>query len=184
MDPRTRLLLDAPILPTLLRLAIPNVLTTLVQAATGLIEAYFIGKLGTEALAGVALVFPGIMLMQMMSAGAMGGGVSSAIARALGASRRDDADAVVLHALVIAAIFAAVFTVAALAGGPWLYAALGGRGGALAVALTYSNIVFSGAILIWLFNTLANIVRGTGNTLVPALVTLVGAVLLIPLSPA
>jgi putative MATE family efflux protein len=184
VDPRTRLLLDAPILPTLLRLAVPNVLTTLVQAATGLIEAYFIGKLGTEALAGVALVFPGIMLMQMMSAGAMGGGVSSAIARALGASRRDDADAVVLHALVIAAIFAAVFTVAALAGGPWLYAALGGRGGALAVALTYSNIVFSGAILIWLFNTLANIVRGTGNTLVPALVTLVGAVLLIPLSPA
>ena len=29
--------------------------------------------LGTDALAGVALVFPGVMLMQMMSAGAMGG---------------------------------------------------------------------------------------------------------------
>src|SRR5437660_6346838 len=103
LDARTRTLLEAPIVPTLLRLAIPNVITTLVQASTGLIEAYFIGMLGTDALAGTALVVPGIMLMQMMSAGAMGGGVSSAIARALGSGRRNDADALVVHALVIAA---------------------------------------------------------------------------------
>ena len=75
MDARTRGLLEAPIASTLLRLALPNMVTTLVQASTGLIETYFIGKLGTDALAGVALVFPGVMLMQMMSAGAMGGGV-------------------------------------------------------------------------------------------------------------
>ena len=115
VDPRTKVLLEAPIAPTLLRLAIPNVVTTLVQASTGLIETYFIGKLGTDALAGVALVFPGVMLMQMMSAGAMGGGVSSAIARALGSGRRDDADATILHALIIAAGFAAFFSVAMLA---------------------------------------------------------------------
>ena len=168
MDPRTKALIEAPIAPTLLRLAIPNVITTLVQASTGLIETYFIGKLGTDALAGVALVFPGVMLMQMMSAGAMGGGVSSAIARALGAGRREDADATILHALIIASGLRGVLQRAMLAGGPSLYAALGGRGGSLAVALTYSNIVFAGVILIWLFNTLANVIRGTGNTFVPA----------------
>ena len=102
LDPRTKALIEAPIARTLLRLAIPNITTTLVQASTGLIETYFIGKLGTNALAGVALVFPGVMLMQMTSAGAMGGGVSSAIARALGAGRREDADATILHALIIA----------------------------------------------------------------------------------
>jgi MATE family, multidrug efflux pump len=184
MDPRTKVLIEAPITPTLLRLAIPNVVTTVVQASTGLIETYFIGKLGTDALAGVALVFPGVMLMQMMSAGAMGGGVSSAIARALGAGRREDANATILHALVIATCFAAFFTVTMIAAGPWLYSALGGRGGSLAVALTYSNIVFAGVILIWLFNTLANVIRGTGNTFVPALVTIAGAALLVPLSAA
>ncbi len=182
MDPRTKALLEAPILPTLLRLAVPNVVTTLVQAATGLIEAYFIGRLGTDALAGVALVFPGLMLMQMMSAGAMGGGVSSSIARTLGAGRRDDANALVLHALLIALGCAAFFSVAVIAAGPWMYAALGGRGGSLAAALTYSNIVFTGVVLIWLFNTLANVIRGTGNTFVPAVVTVAGAVLLVPLS--
>src|SRR5215510_1052381 len=83
-DPRTRKLIEAPITPTLLRLAAPNVLVMVVQASVGLIETYFVGKLGTDALAGVALVFPALMLMQMMSAGAMGGGISSAIARAGG----------------------------------------------------------------------------------------------------
>src|SRR3989441_12885146 len=98
-DSRTRLLLEGPIVGTLLRLATPNVLVMFVQASVGLIETYFVAKLGTDALAGVALVFPVLMLMQMMSAGAMGGGISSAIARALGAGRRADADALVLHAL-------------------------------------------------------------------------------------
>ena len=78
----------------------------------------------------------------------------------------------------------AFFSVAVLAGGPWLYAALGGRGGSLDAALAYSNVVFAGVVLIWLFNTLANVIRGTGNTFVPALVTLGGAVLLVPLSAA
>src|ERR1700751_4605704 len=108
-DPRTRLLLEAPIAPTLLRLAAPNVLVMLAQASVGLIETYFAGKLGTAALAGVALVFPVVMLMQMMSAGAMGGGISSAVARALGRGNRADADALAVHALAIACIFGLFF---------------------------------------------------------------------------
>jgi Na+-driven multidrug efflux pump len=123
------------------------------------------------------------MLMQMMSAGAMGGGISSAIARALGGGRRDDADALVLHALVISALTGLLFTMGALAGGPALYRALGGQGQSLDAALAYSNIVFGGAILLWVFNSLASALRGTGNMIVPAVVICVGAVILIPLSP-
>ena len=182
-DRRTRQLIEAPITPTLLRLAAPNVLVMVVQASVGLIETYFVGKLGTDALAGVALVFPALMLMQMMSAGAMGGGISSAIARALGAGRRADADALALHALAIAVVFGLAFTAAVLAGGPWLYGAMGGTGASLAAALTYSNVIFAGAVLLWLFNSLANVIRGTGNMAVPAVVTCIGAAALIPLSP-
>ncbi len=183
LNPRTRMLLEAPIAPTLLRLAAPNVLVMLAQAGVGLIETYFVGKLGTDALAGMALVFPVVMLMQMTSAGAMGGGIASAIARALGARRRDDADALVLHALAIAAVFALVFTVAVVGGGRWLYARMGGTGGALDAALVYSNWVFAGAFLVWLFNTLSAVIRGTGNMAVPAYVTVLGALVLVPLSP-
>jgi len=182
-DARTRVLLEASIPATLVRLGTPNVLVMLAQAAVGLIETYFVGQLGTDALAGVTLVFPVLMLMQMMSGGAMGGGISSAIARALGAGRRDDADALAAHALAIGLGFGAAFTLAVLVGGGWLYGAMGGRGPSLDAALTYSHVIFSAAILIWTFNSLASVIRGTGNMAVPAIVTSVGAAGLIPLSP-
>ncbi len=182
-DPRTAALIGGPIASTLVRLAAPNMLVMLAQSSVGLVETYFVGKLGTDALAGVALVFPVVMLMQMMSAGAMGGGISSAIARALGSGRRADADALALHALIIAVVFGLAFTFALLVGGRWLYAEMGGSGAALAAALTYSGVVFAAAILVWLFNSLANVIRGTGNMATPAIVTCAGVVVLIPLSP-
>ena len=163
MNPRTRALLEAPILPTLLRLGAPNVAVMLAQAGVGLIETYFVGQLGTDALAGMALVFPLVMLMQTTSAGAMGGGIASAIARALGARRSADANALVLHAVVVALGFGLLFTAAMLGGGRWIYTRMGGAGGALDAALSYSNWVFAGAVLVWLFNSLAAVIRGTGN---------------------
>ncbi|MEB0058820.1 MULTISPECIES: MATE family efflux transporter [unclassified Variovorax] len=183
IDSRTRLLLEAPIVPTLLRLAAPNIVVMVAQAAVGLIETYFVGKLGLDALAGMALVFPIVMLMQMTSAGAMGGGIASSIARALGAGRRGDADALVVHAGVIALGFGVAFSAVLLLGGRWLYALMGGSGAALEAALTYSHWVFAGAILVWMFNSLAAVIRGTGNMAVPANVTVVGVVFLIPVSP-
>jgi putative MATE family efflux protein len=183
MEARTRALLQGPILPTLARMAWPNVLVMVAQAATGLIETYWVGRLGTDALAGMALVFPGVMLTQMISAGAMGGGISSAIARALGAGRRAEADALVLHAVVINVALGVSFAAAVLIWGRPLYALMGGEGASLEAALIYSNVVFGGSVLFWLMNGLASVIRGTGNMLVPALVICAGAVLLVPLSP-
>ena len=183
MSPRTRALLHGPIVPTLLWMAWPNVLVMVAQAATGLIETWFVAKLGTDALAGMALVFPGVMLMQMISAGAMGGGISSAIARALGAGRRDQADALVMHALIINIALGVTFSIIMLAFGRPIYRALGGEGAELEAALAYSNVVFAGNVLLWVLNGLASVIRGTGNMLVPALVICAGVVVLIPLSP-
>jgi putative MATE family efflux protein len=183
LSPRTRGLLHGPIVATLLRMAWPNVLVMFAQAATGLIETWFVAKLGTDALAGMALVFPGVMLMQMISAGAMGGGISSAIARALGAGRREEADALVSHALVISIALGAAFSTIMLLFGRSIYRALGGEGGELEAALSYSNVVFAGNVLLWVMNGLANVVRGTGNMLIPASVICIGVVVLVPLSP-
>jgi putative MATE family efflux protein len=181
---QTRQLLDGPVTPTLLRLAAPNVLVIMLQAAVSTLDAIFVGWLGSDALAGVSLVFPLVMLMQTMSAGGMGGGVASAIARALGAGRRTDAHALVVHALLIALAMAACFTAAMVMGGPALYRAMGGTGGALDSAVAYSNVVFGGAVAYWLFNTLGSVVRGTGNMGLPATTMLMAAVIYVGLSPA
>src|SRR5882762_119106 len=136
MDPRpvaaaTRRLLEGPIAPTLLRLAAPNVVMLVAQVAISVLEAYFVGWLGADALAGVSVTFPLVMLMQTMSAGGMGGGVASSVARALGAGRRADASRLVTHAIVIALVMAALFTVVVLGGGGGMYHAMGARDGAL-----------------------------------------------------
>ena len=184
LDRRTRTLLDAPLLALLLRLAAPNILLMLAQSATGLIETYFVGKLGTDALAGVSIVFPGVMLMQMLSGGAMGGGISSSIARALGSGRKDDASNLVWHALVINGVLGLICSLGMLMYGEPLYIALGGKGGSLRAAMDYSNIIYAGAILLWSMNALSSAIRGTGNMLVPAVVVCGGALLLVPISPA
>ncbi|MEW6453784.1 MAG: MATE family efflux transporter [Pseudomonadota bacterium] len=183
MDPRTKLLLEAPVGPTIVRLALPNVAVMVVQASIGLIETYFVAKLGLDALAGMALVFPLFMLLQMVSAGAMGGGILSAIARTLGAGRQDRANELVWYAIAITVTLGAATTVAALLFGPKLYALMGGRDGSLAAATTYSALVFAGAIPLWLFNSFAAVIRGTGNMVFPATIIIVGALILVPVSP-
>ena len=68
--------------------------------------------------------------------------------------------------------------------GPSLYRAMGGEGASLEAALSYSNVVFAGAVLVWLMNALASVLRGTGNMLVPSVAICVGVALLVPLSPS
>lgn len=177
-------MLSGPILSTMLRLALPTIVVLIAQTLVGVAETYYVSFLGTDALAGVSLVFPLMMLMTMMSNGGIGGGVSSAVARAIGGARHDDADRLVLHALVLAVVFGVFFSAGVLLLGPILYRSLGGRAAALNAALLYSSWVFMGAVPVWIVNLLAAALRGSGNVRIPALVTFTGALLLIPLSPA
>jgi putative MATE family efflux protein len=174
-------LLQAPILPTLLRLTLPNLAAMLVIAAVSICETAYVGILGTTQLAAIALVFPMIMLMQMLSAGAMGGGVSSAIARALGAGDIARADALAFHAVVIGAAAGLFFSLLFLAFGAPIFRALGGEGAVLDEALSYARIALTAAVLTWLLNTFASVVRGTGNMRVPSLTLLAASALQIVL---
>jgi len=159
---------NGPILSTLLRLSLPNVLAMVMTVAVGIAETYYVGHLGTAPLAAMALVFPFAMLSGMLSAGAMGGGVSSAISRALGAADLPRANQLALHALLIGTVAGVVYSALFLALGPMLYRLLGGTGTVLDEAARYSAVLFSGALLVWLSNTLASVLRGTGNMRVPS----------------
>jgi putative MATE family efflux protein len=173
---RTTLLLEGPILPTLLRLAAPNVLNLLAFAGMITFDGFFLGRLGTNALAGASLAFPWVMLVLQTTNSGMGTGVSSAVARALGAGRRDRADALVFHAFLLALALAAIFSTVMLLGAPFMFRWMGGRDEMLSDALSYANVALGGAVCICVLNLLGNAVRGTGNMSLPAGV-LVGCVL-------
>lgn len=177
-------LTTGPILPTLLRLALPNVLAMVMMVLVGIAETRYVGLLGTAPLAAMALVFPFVMLVQMMSAGAMGGGVSSAVSRALGAGDAARAQTLALHAVVIGVVAGVMTSAVLLAFGPALYRFLGGSGAVLAEATRYSGVLFCGAVLIWLINTLASILRGAGDMRVPSTVLFTSAILQIAVGGA
>ncbi len=166
-------LLEEPILPTLLRLALPNMGAMLAGSIAAIAETAYVGALGVPALAGMALVFPLIMLQMMLSAGAMGGGVSAAISRALGAGDTARADALAVHTMWIGIIIGGTTTVLMLVFAPALLAATGGRGPALQAAVAFAGVAFLGSIGVWLQNLFAAVLRGAGNMAVPS-ATLLG----------
>jgi putative MATE family efflux protein len=145
--------------------------------ATSAAEVWFIGQLGTSALAGLALVFPMVMLVQMVSAGAMGGTVAGAVAQALGRQDRIAAATLAAHAIALALLMALVFAAFYLVFATKIYTALGGTGAVLAAALAYSDVVFAGCLSIWLLNILSSIVRACGQMRVAAIGTVGSSVL-------
>lgn len=182
MDARTAMILEAPPLRTLVRLASPSAAAFFVQSAVSMTEVWYVGRLGVGSLAAMALVFPLFMLINMLSGGAMGGAVTAAVARALGGGSRERAEALVAHALMIAAALYLLFGLVYLLFGRVLLQMLGGEAQVLEAALTYTNILFSGAFVLWGLNTIAAIYRGMGETAKPARLIMFGALVQVPLA--
>jgi putative MATE family efflux protein len=177
-------LLNGPIGGTLLRLAAPNTVGFLVGSGVTVAEMWYVGQLGTTALAGLALGFPMMMLIMMLSAGAMGGAIAAAIARAMGGGNTARAEALAWHGLMIALAASALFAIAYLAFGEAFFQFLGGGGDILKAALAYSDVVFLGGVTVWLANTLSSLLSGSGDMKTPAKAMLLAAAIQIPLSGA
>lgn len=177
-------MLHGPLLPVLVKMALPTMVVMFMVTLLSVAETYFVSELGTDAVAAASLVVPIILLMTMVSNGGIGGGVSSAIARARGAGRMDDAQSLAWHAMVIAVFCGALFTVALNLAGPVLYRWLGGSGASLELAIQYSNILFSGAIASWALMLMQAALRGAGNVKIPAMIVAGSVAVGLVISPA
>lgn len=183
-SPRLRILLDGAIPSMLWHLAAPNVLAVAVMSLATFADALFVGSLGTAALASLALVFPFQTFMQMAAGGAIGGGTTSSVARALGGGSTEKAEAAIWHAIAIAVAMALVFAIVLGLFSRPIFSILGGKGEALEGAVRYARIAFGGGVAIWLLFVLSAVLRGTGDTVTPARAMIVCAVCQIGLSGA
>lgn len=181
---RHQRLLEGRILPTIVRLAGPTVVGSLAMMSSSIIQMHFVGRLGVDALAGIAIVFPCLSLMQHVASGGIGAGVASAIARSLGAERKADAEALVLNAVLLAVAFGVAFAGLAFSFGTTAYRLLGATGPTLAASLSYSNWIFSASVFVWLSTLLMSALVGSGNTVVPQIAAVFSLVVVVPLSPA
>ena len=168
VDDKTKLLLTFPVTTVLWKLATPNVAGVTMMTAVAFFDLWFVGRLGNQALASLALVFPFQALMQMMAGGAIGGGITSAVARAKGSKNCPSAQIIAFNGLLIGAFVALIYIVIL---GFFPYAVFGLLSDSKEVidgAVKYAEIGFGGAILTWLFFILSSIIRGVGDTHAPA----------------
>ena len=168
MDNRTQEFLTKPVMPLLIRMSAPNTVAFFIQSIVVLTEVWFISKLGTNSLAAVALAFPLLMITQTMSGGALGGSITSAIARSMGANDIDKAERLIWHSVVISLGGALTFLLFFLLFGEQLLFLLGGRGDILKESYTYCSYLFLGGLILWLSGSMSAVLRGMGNMRFPA----------------
>ena len=168
MENRTQEFLTRPIIPLLIRMSAPNTIAFFIQSLVVLTEVWFISRLGTNSLAAVALAFPLLMITQTMSGGALGGAITSAIARSMGADDIEKAERLIWHSIIISLGGAISFLILFLLFGKQLLFLLGGRGEILQESYAYCSILFFGGILLWLSGSLSAVLRGMGNMRFPA----------------
>ena len=168
MENRTQEFLTKPIIPLLIRMSAPNTIAFFIQSLVVLTEVWFISRLGTNSLAAVALAFPLLMITQTMSGGALGGAITSAIARSMGADDIEKAERLIWHSIIISLGGAISFLILFLLFGKQLLFLLGGTGEILQESYAYCSILFFGGILLWLSGSLSAVLRGMGNMRFPA----------------
>ena len=164
------------------KLGFPNIIAWLAWTISTFADAFFVGILGTNTLASIALIFPFQMLMLMMAGGAIGGGVTSSIGRAIGNKDVIKAESSAWCSLIICLIMALIYTIIFIFFSRDIFSFMGGSGEALEGAINYSKIFFGFSIFVWLVNILSAIIRGLGDTLTPAKAITVGSLFQILLS--
>jgi hypothetical protein len=184
LAPRKCTLLTAPVLPTLMRLAAPNLGEAAARITFLTADAAFVSWLGGSALAAVTLVYPLFLIIQTFTASGFGTGVSASVGQVLGAGDRAKACQLANAALILALAATVLSTCALLLFAPWLHRLMGGRGEVLQLATVYGRVLLSGIGFVWLMNLLANVSRGAGNMIVPASAIFVGEACHLLLSPA
>jgi putative MATE family efflux protein len=152
------------------------------MTATQLVEAIYLGILGTAELAAVAFTFPVVMVLNAAARG-LGVGASSVIARTMGGGDRDAAAVLVSHCLVLVMVFAALCVVVGMTRADAIFAGLGAAGEPLALAVAYMDVWFLGFVFFAVSMVGTNLLRAVGNAAMPGIVMTVGSLLQMALGP-
>ena len=152
------------------------------MTAVTFFDAWFVGHLGNQALASLALVFPFQALMQMMAGGAIGGGITSAVARAKGSGNINSAKTIAFNGLLIGIFMSLLYTITLGVFSVHIFNLLSDSKDVINDAAKYAKVAFGGAILTWVFFAFSSILRGLGDTYTPAKAIIIAGLIQIIMS--
>jgi putative MATE family efflux protein len=166
----------------LLRFSLPATLAMAVMASYNIIDAIFVGRLGSDAIAALSIAFPMQMLFGALGIGT-GVGAASLISRSLGANRTEDAVIAAGQVFLIALTLGIALTLVGFFFLEPLLVFFGATPEILGLTLQYMSVITQGAVLLFLIMMLNHTIRAEGNAMLPMIVMIISAVSNIILDP-
>ena len=171
-----------PVFPLLMSMAIPPMISMLIQSLYNIVDSMFVAKIGEDALTAVSLAFPVQTLIVACSVG-IGVGVNSYISRSLGREDQQGADSAVAHGLLMAAFVSVLFVLA----GQFLlepfFRMFSSDPLILSEAIAYTQICLTFCAGCFIHICIEKVFQSTGSMIFPMLLQALGAITNIILDP-
>jgi len=173
---------EEPILKLLFKLSAPAIAGMLIQAMYNIVDSIYVGRLSTDALSALSISFPVQMFLIAVGVGT-GVGTSSLISRLLGKGDKCRANNVAEHVFFIAIIYGILGGLLGIFFSENIIRLFTDDPVLIDLGYQYINIILTGSIAIFIPATFNYILRGEGNTFVPMLTMMIGAILNMIIDP-
>lgn len=171
-----------PILPLLIKLSIPSIFSMTIQAMYNIVDSIYVGRYSYDGFKALSLAFPLQMFLIAISVGT-GVGASSLISRLLGKGEKEDASRVAEHVLLLSVFYGIIVAMIGIFFSRGILNIFTDDLKLLQMSTEYIRIIFIGSTFMFLPVLSSDILRGEGNTFVPMIAMLIGAVINIVLDP-
>ena len=173
---------NEPILKLLFKLSVPAIIGMIIQAMYNIVDSIYVGRLSTDALSALSISFPVQMFLIAIGVGT-GVGTSSLISRLLGRGEKCRANNVAEHVFFIAIIYGILGGLIGIFFSENIIRLFTDNSVLIDLGYQYINIILTGSIAIFIPATFNYILRGEGNTFLPMLTMIIGAVLNMIIDP-
>jgi len=175
-------ILGGKISRTILLLSIPVIVSNVFQIMYNLVDAYWVGRLGPDAIAAITLGFPFIFLIWSIGIG-ISIGITSGVARLLGAGKKRSAGELASHGITLALLMTFVMMAIAFATLEGVVLGMGASSGVKSMTWDYVSIIILGTGFVFVNLACSGIIRAEGNMLVPMYALIGGTVMNLVLDP-
>lgn len=179
---RTEAMGKDPVWRLLFRFSGPAVISMTVASTYNLVDAIFVGRLGSSALAALSVSYPLILSFIAIASGTAVG-VTSLISRYLGAGDKQNADVAACVAITLCFILSAVIAIVCLPNLKAILITLGADGDVLALAMDYTSILIKFILFTYLIMVLGSIIRADGNPIFTSSIGVLASMINIILDP-
>ena len=171
-----------PILPLLIKLSIPSMISMSIQALYNVVDSIYVGRLSADALSSLSIAFPLQMILISIAVGT-GVGTSSLISRLLGQGKKEKASNAAEHVMLLSLFYGLLVGLVGYFFSDDLIRLLTDSPVLIGPATEYIRIIFLGSVFLFVPMLANNILRGEGNTFIPMISMLIGSIINIILDP-